>query len=374
MLTVLYLVGRDAPTSVPLEVANFIRDKRVRFVVAAFYGEDNGKEDREPEYPFVHIRSQGSLDVSGIRALGNCIRQYRPDVIHVHHTASAFWGALLGKTLTGASIVRSEHNNHQHHTTAQNIINWASQLFSDRVLCNSQDTYRNLHPWEKWAVGDEWEKVYNGIDVDRIDRASQSGTPLKLKRDANEIVVGSVGRLIPQKNYERLIQAFSTVVAAEPSAKLVLVGDGKKRLQLTELVQELDLSDHITFLGEVSRDQVYALLHEFDILVIPSLWEGFCNAAVEAMAAELPLVCSDIRTLHEVVGDVATYVDPESPDSIARGILDLIQEGPVQWRERGQACRKRAVERYSIERTARAYVRNYYIAAGKSLPEELKVA
>jgi glycosyltransferase involved in cell wall biosynthesis len=183
-----------------------------------------------------------------------------------------------------------------------------------------------------------------------------------------------VGRLIPQKNYERLIQAFSTVVDAEPGAKLVLVGDGKKRPQLSELVQELELSDHIIFLGEVSRDQVYALLHEFDIFVIPSLWEGFCNAAVEAMAAGLPLVCSDIQTLHEVVGDVALYVDPESPDNIAQGLLDLLQEDPVQWRERGKACRKRAVERYSIERTAKAYVRNYFIAAGQSEPKELEVA
>jgi len=374
MLTVLYLVGRDAPTSVPLEVANFIRDERVRLVVAAFYGEGDGQEDDQPEYPLVHIRSKGSLDVSGIRALSDCIRQHRPDVIHVHHTASAFWGALLGKTLTGASIVRSEHNNHQHHTTAQNIINWVSQLLSDRVLCNSQDTYRNLHAWEKWAIGDQWEKVYNGIDVDRIDCASQPGTPLRLKRDAGEIIVGSVGRLIPQKNYERLIQAFSTVVDAEPGAKLVLVGDGKKRPQLSEMVQELDLSDHIIFLGEVSRDQVYALLHEFDICVIPSLWEGFCNAAVEAMAAGLPLVCSDIQTLHEVVGDVALYVDPESPDNIAQGLLDLLQEGPAQWHERGQACRKRAVERYSIERTAKAYVRNYFIASGQSEPKELEVA
>jgi glycosyltransferase involved in cell wall biosynthesis len=293
----------------------------------------------------------------------------------VHHTASALWGALLGKLSKGIAVVRSEHNNHQFHSVGQNVANWISELLADRILCNSQDTYRNLHSWEKWAVKGRWEKVYNGVDVGRIDRAKQRGDYLGLDESEDKIVVGSVGRFVRQKNYERLIHALPMVVREKPSVHLVLVGDGEKRRALEDLARELGLSDRVTFLGEVPRDRVYTFLHEFDLFVVPSLWEGFCNAAVEAMAAGLPIACSEIRTLQEVVGDVATYFNPESADSIARGLISLLQEGPVKWRECGQACRKRAIDNYSIERTANAYVRNYFAAVGWSMPEsDLKPA
>lgn len=371
MLTVLYLVGRDAPTSVPLEVVHFIRNERVRLVIAVFYGGSDNEVTQDFSHPFVHLKAQGSMDLRGIRGLRECIVQYRPDVIHVHHTASAFWGTLLGKVFAGSAVVRSEHNNHQYCSLGQNTVNWIGQLLSDRILCNSENTYGNFHPWEKWVVGECWEKVYNGVDVGRIDRASQRHDSVDLIESKNRIVIGSVGRLIPVKNYERLIRAFSLVTAERPEVHLVLIGNGEQRTRLEYVSKELNLTDHITFLGEVSRDEVYSALHAFDIFVAPSLSEGFCNAAVEAMAVGLPIVCSDIQTLHEVVGDVATYVDPESPDSIARGLIELIQQGPAGWRERGHACRERAVGRYAIERTAEAYVRNYFIAAGRDVPKSI---
>ena len=314
------------------------------------------------EYVNVSVSCTGAksfFDLHGIKNLWRLIAEFQPEVVHVHHTASAFWGSILAKLVAGAAVIRTEHNNQQHYTLPQNILHGCSQLLADRVLCNSKDTYCNLYPLQKWAIGDNWEVVYNGIDVLRIDAAVDRASPVCLEKLEDRVLVGSVGRLVDQKNYGRLLQAFPSVVQESPEAHLVLVGDGENRTELEQEAVAQGIEDRVTFLGECSRDDVYAALHAFDLFVMPSLWEGFCNAVVEAMAAGLPIVSSDISTLREVVGEVAVYVDPEDPEDIARGIVNLLNEASEVLSERGQACQERAVEQYSLEKTVEGYLSVY---------------
>jgi len=77
------------------------------------------------------------------------------------------------------------------------------------------------------------------------------------------------------------------------------------------------------------------------------------------MAAELPIVCSDIPTLREVVGDVALYADPEDSNDIANVLLDLLRRGEEEWRKKGDEAHRRATERYSVTRTAEQYEQSY---------------
>jgi glycosyltransferase involved in cell wall biosynthesis len=215
-----------------------------------------------------------------------------------------------------------------------------------------------MESWRKRLLGEKWRVVYNGIDVDRIDRAKSGNPPFGDHYDG--VTVGSVGRFIDQKNYQRLVQAFAQVVErSERECRLVLVGDGDKREVIEKEVSRLGIEEQVVLTGEVNRDTVYAALHAFDLFIVPSLWEGFCNAAVEAMTAGLPIVCSDIPTLREVVGDVAIYADPERPESFSRAIGALLEEGKKGWRQRGDRARSQALERYSIERTAKQYVESY---------------
>jgi glycosyltransferase involved in cell wall biosynthesis len=355
-ITVLYFVGRVAPTSVPLEVAQFIEDPRIRLHPVAFYKTQYSGESLKIDP--ICIEAESRHDLAAVYRLFRYLRYVQPDVLHVHHTISAFWGALLGKVVMRSRLVRSEHNNYVYRSPGQRAINTVSQGLADRVLCNSQNTYRSMESWRKRLLEEKWRVVYNGIDVDRIHRAKSGDPPFGDHYDG--VTVGSVGRFIDQKNYQRLVQAFAQVVGqSERECRLVLVGDGDKREIIEKEVSRLGIDDHVVLTGEVNRDAVYAALHAFDFFVVPSLWEGFCNAAVEAMAAGLPIVCSDIPTLREVVGDVAIYADPERPESFSRAIGALLEEGENGWKERGGKARRRASERYSIERTAKEYVESY---------------
>jgi len=214
-----------------------------------------------------------------------------------------------------------------------------------------------MSSWQKRLIGDRWRVVYNGVDTERIEKASSTPLPFETK---NAVTVGSVGRLVDVKNYQRLVDAFAEVNSCFPEPlQLVLVGDGENRRLLEQQIDDLELNEQVALVGEVDRDEVYAALHSFDIFVVPSLSEGFCNAAVEAMAAGLPIVCSNIPTLREVVGDVALYADPEDPNDIANVLLDLLQRGEEEWRRKGNEAHRRAMERYSVTRTAEQYERSY---------------
>jgi len=175
----------------------------------------------------------------------------------------------------------------------------------------------------------------------------------------DRVIIGSVGRLVDAKNYRRLIKAFALVAEKIPEAHLILVGDGVSRSQLERETVVQGVESKVSFIGEVSRDEVYAALHQLDLFIMPSLWEGFCVAVVEAMAAGKPIVCSNISTLREVVGEVGTYFDPRSTESIAETVLSVLDEGPGVWREREQACRKRAKEKFSLDDTANSYIKLY---------------
>ena len=356
-MIVIYVVGRNAPTSIPLEVADVMVEKKIDLTVAAFKERNGNKEHFAPEV--IPLEARSIFDLKGITNLYRCILESEPEVIHVHHTASAFWGSILAKLVAGAAVIRTEHNNQQQYSLPQNILHGCSQLLADRVLCNSKDTYCNLYPLQKWAVGDNWEVVYNGVDVSRIDAAVDRAPPVCLEKLEDRVLVGSVGRLVDQKNYGRLLQAFPSVVQESPEAHLVLVGDGENRTELEQEAVAQGIEDRVTFLGECPRDDVYAALHEFDLFVMPSLWEGFCNAVVEAMAAGLPVVCSDISTLREVVGDAAHYADPNDPADMARALIELLNMDSSVRKRWGERARKRAAERYTIEGTAEKYVEAY---------------
>jgi len=170
---------------------------------------------------------------------------------------------------------------------------------------------------------------------------------------------------VPVKNYETLLESFAIVRERVPEVTLSLIGDGPLRDQLEAQATSLDISDAVRFTGEISRTDVYRELIRADMFTIPSHAEGFCVAAVEAMAVGLPVVVSDIDVLHEVVGEPGVYADPSDPTAFADAISNLLKD--PQKRERlGTAAKKRARTKFTLERTAQEYYKIY-----KTVAEEL---
>ena len=145
--------------------------------------------------------------------------------------------------------------------------------------------------------------------------------------------VGYVGRLEPHKGVDVLLRA----VHAVPTAELTIVGAGPVEDDLRKLSAELGISGRVTFTGFVPAGELPAVYQGFDVVVVPSLptptWiEQFCRVAVEAMAAGVPVVASDLGSLPEVVGDGGALVPPGDVDALANALRGLLGDAD-RWRQ-----------------------------------------
>lgn len=137
-----------------------------------------------------------------------------------------------------------------------------------------------------------------------------------------------VGNVVPVKNYKTVLRAYKQLVEEQKTdAKLVIAGGTGDRHyhELRNLISEWKIHESVKFIGQVEKQELLCLYNAAEMLVHPSLHEGFCAAIVEAMACGLPVVCSSTTSLPEVVGDAAMlYNDPENAEELASRMESVI--------------------------------------------------
>jgi glycosyltransferase involved in cell wall biosynthesis len=190
-----------------------------------------------------------------------------------------------------------------------------------------------------------------GIDVEQFAAGSRQQAP-------DGPVVGTVGRLAAQKDHATLLRAMSLIRRRATGARLVVVGDGELRDDLTRLAAELDLGDAVTFTGV--REDVPDLLASFDVFALPSRFEGFCLALVEAQAAGVPVVATPVGGIPDAVADRATglLVPPQDPAALADAVVTLLEDRALAARL-AAAARQQACERFDVRLMVEATLRLY---------------
>lgn len=233
------------------------------------------------------------------------------DIVHAHLFPSNLYCGFLHKYAKGP-LVTTEHStsNRRRGTMRGRVMDGLIYKAYDRIACISEGTERALVSWMTSCEG-KTQVVRNGtkLHFDHFFEREASDCP----------VVISVGRLVVAKNYEVALKAVSLL--GDIPFEYWIVGEGEERLKLERLIRELDLADRVKLLGYVA-DPI-ELLKQADLFLIPSLWEGFGLAAVEAMNAGLPIVASDVDGLREVVGvdgECGMLVDPQSSKIMAEAL------------------------------------------------------
>ena len=170
--------------------------------------------------------------------------------------------------------------------------------------------------------------IYNGININKILWYATAENRRQVREKygiaSNEKLFVCAARLIEQKNFKILIKGFANATYANQNIRLLIAGSGHLYDSLLALKQQYDTLNKIQFLKILPREEVYKLMNAADFYIMLSLWEGFCNAIVEAMVAKCPVICSDIITLREVVGEEAGYfLHPESETEVTNAILQF---------------------------------------------------
>lgn len=169
---------------------------------------------------------------------------------------------------------------------------------------------------------------YNSVNVERFARpvppeiVAAYRTELGVPSDAR--VIGSVGRLEPQKGYQYLIAAMPAIVAAHPDVHVVLAGTGSLAEELQTQADALPCAAHIHLVGtQTGIERLYGVLSLF---VSSSLWEGLPTVLLESMAARVPVIATDVAGSRELVqaGETGVIVPPRNSDVLANGIIEVL--------------------------------------------------
>jgi glycosyltransferase involved in cell wall biosynthesis len=188
--------------------------------------------------------------------------------------------------------------------------------------------------------------IHNGVpDVPLPQRPRRTDAALK---------VGAIGRLAPQKGFDILLRALAVV----PDAELVLVGGGEEHTRLHDLAKRIGILDRVSFLGWV--DEPRRLLPSFDVFALPSRFEGFPLAVLEAQLARVPVVAADVGSVSEAVidGQTGVLVPASDPPALAAA-LEGLRSDPERRRRLGKAGRALVLERYTAAHMARRFEHLY---------------
>ncbi|GAB3299774.1 hypothetical protein GCM10027451_01530 [Geodermatophilus aquaeductus] len=193
--------------------------------------------------------------------------------------------------------------------------------------------------------------IHNGVDPSRFDGVADPATRPGLGLQEDDLVVGIVAALRPEKDHETFLRAAALVAAADVRARFLVVGEGDRRPALEALARELGIADRVVFTG--ARDDVGAVLRAIDVFVLCSFTiECFPMALLEAMAAARPAVCTAVGGIPEMIEDGVTghLVPPRDPAALADRLVPLL--GSEQQRlALGAAARARVEAEFTLERS-----------------------
>lgn len=296
--------------------------------------------------------------------LARLLRAWKVDIVHTRNAESFFYGVVAARLAGVRAVVHSEHGRQ---FPERPLRAWLQRLLLRSVnvaFTVSQqlksDLQRELH-----VPADRFEVVYNGVDVERF---LCQRTRALTQSAAHGLLIGSVGRLVPVKNYALLLEAVARL-ANFRSCRLLLIGDGPERAGLERLAARLGLGSRVAFCGH--RDDVPQLLEQVDVFVLPSLSEGMSNTLLEAMAAGLPVVASDVGGNRELIEPDRTGMLFRSGDVAAlTGRLEQLL-GSSELRARlGEAAALRVRAEFSMQAMLARYAQLYRRAGRRTLESQ----
>lgn len=233
----------------------------------------------------------------------------------------------------------------------------------DKLIVNSLETKRCVLSENPTLI--EPERIFLlpcSLNLAQFD--AKKTQPL-IQRRPGEILIGTAGRLTEQKGQRLLIEAAAMLKGKIPSFRVLIAGIGEMEAELKALVQSLGLEQHVEFLGFVT--QMRQFHDSLDIFTLPSLWEGFGIAQMEAMSARVPVVAFRVSSIPEVIEEGVTGLLSE-PDAtaLAANLLTLALDD-TQRRRMGEAGRKRVESLYDTPQVFREFV-NILNARTRKIP------
>lgn len=279
------------------------------------------------------------------------LRTIKPDVIHTSLWAANLMGRIVGSVM-GIPVVASLHAVAAHEGNVRNAIDRVLPIRTPKTIAVSQgiaDSVIAAGMYKKTDV----VVVPNGIDVEGFRAVAKIASEVAYTRQPGDWVIGAVGRLVPVKRFDLLINVFAQFVRTYTHARLLIIGTGPAEHALRELIAQQECASRITLITNQKSAPYYRY---FDCFVQPSEYEGLSLALLEALTMELPVVVTGRSGIHEVIthGVNGMVIPANDESALYHALIELITnaEQTNALRTAGHQC---VIQDYALDHMVNAY-------------------
>jgi glycosyltransferase involved in cell wall biosynthesis len=291
------------------------------------------------------------------------------DIVHTHGKGPGLYGRLAARW----SRVPAIHTFHGVHYSAYSPLGRRIYLALERGLCRTTHTIINVSKSQHAeALGlrlcrpGQGVVIVNGVDLDEMERRTAQSSIRRetLGFTTDDVVLGNISRFDPVKQIELLVETVQLLKPRLPHLILVLVGGGTDEERIRRLVFDRGLQQNVMFTG--SLPDVAHMYPVFDLYIAASRKEGLPLSLVEAMAAGLPIVATDVPGHRDVVvhGETGLLVPGGDATALAKAIVSLVSD-PARCKAMGEAGRRRTHKEFTVRSMVEATAHVYRQAAGR---------
>lgn len=312
------------------------------------------EELRQKNVPVFELDMGSKVDLSALLRLVRLWKQDKPDILHTHLYHAGITGRIIGSWLNIKSIVVHQHGPE---VERNRFRSWLDASTSTKVTQFIASCFAVSHimqnregiPTQKIKV------IYNGT---RIPNRFDTAKPIEWQEPEGSITIACVGRFIPEKGQECLLDAMAILKSNGYSPHLIFFGDGPLLNHIKSQSQKYGMTSQITFMG--ARRDILEWLPYFDIFVLPSTWEGVSLALLEAMAFGLPVIATAVGGTPEVVIDYESGILVPSGDvtALADALIMLINNPDLR-SQIGEAAHQRISQEFTVDQSVNKILHLY---------------
>jgi glycosyltransferase involved in cell wall biosynthesis len=333
-------------------VKGISREKFEPVVISLNRGGFWKKEIQKLNIKVIELQRRKNYEFARLFKLIKIFKTEKPDIVHTYMFAANSYGRIAAIIAKTPIIFASERNEVEIGRDKKQHWIYIDKLlasFTHGIICNTHNASEYLV--KNYSYDNEKVfAVHNGINIRSFLVENDLNQQIKLA----EKVVGTVGRLYPQKNHKLFLDMAKIILNIYDSKniKFIIIGDGPLRDELEKYSRDLELGDNIVFIGE--RNDIRDQLQRMDVFAMTSSFEGLSNAIMEAMGSGLPVVATDVGGNSELVINGETgFLCPSTDDmAFAEKVIRLI-DNKKEAEEMGKNGKKRILNEFGVEKMIR---------------------
>lgn len=352
-MKILYVItglGLGGAEKVVTELADALTDEGHDVKIAYLTGNVEVKpQSNEIEIIYLGLESTYYL-FPAIKKLKKLIEQFQPDVVHSHMVHANIFARLCRLNIPMKKLICTAHSTNEGGTLRMLLYRLTNNLADVNSNVSNEATARFI---AKNAFSNNAITTYNGIDLTKFVFQKKSTL-----HSSKKLQLISVGRLNDAKDYPNLLHALTILIKTTTiDFQLKIVGDGSEEHNILDLIQQLQLEQHVHLLGR--RDDIASLLYQSDLYILSSKYEGLPTVLLEAMACGCLVVATDCGGVKEVMGGTGILIPPNNSEALANAIISASQMTEKEFLTNNHKALTHIQENFDLKKVAKKWLTLY---------------